>query len=54
VVSDSEAFEGEEYAMAVKKGNTELLDKLNAELKKLKESGKIDEISQKYIDNMNE
>lgn len=53
IVTDSNAFEGEEYAMAVEKGNTELLDKLNAELKKLKESGKIDEISQQYIDNMN-
>ncbi len=34
----------EEYALAVQKGNTELLDKLNAGLKTLKENGKLDEM----------
>lgn len=44
-----EEFTVEEYAIAVKKGNTELLEKINGSLKKLKESGKIDEIIGKYI-----
>ncbi len=44
-----EAFTDEEYAAAVKKGNTELLDKINGALKNLKESGKLDEIVAKYI-----
>ena len=39
----------EDYAIAVKKGNTELLDKINDALVKLKENGKIDEIIAKYI-----
>ncbi len=44
-----EAFTDEEYAIAVKKENTELLEKINASLKNLKESGKLDEIVAKYI-----
>ncbi len=48
VVEDPEAFETEEYAIAVKKGNTELLDKINATLAELKASGKIDELAVKY------
>lgn len=44
-----ESFTDEEYAAAVKKGNTELLDKINGALKNLKESGKLDEIVAKYI-----
>ena len=39
----------EEYAIAVKKGNTELLDAINASIANLKESGKLDEIVEKYI-----
>ncbi len=39
----------EEYAIAVNKENTELLEKLNASLAKLKESGKLDEIIGNYI-----
>ena len=39
----------EEYAIAVKKGNTELLDAINASIANLKESGKLDEIVAKYI-----
>ncbi len=34
----------EEYAMAVKKGDTELLNKLNAFIKEIKENGKLKEI----------
>lgn len=44
-----EAMSQEEYAIAVKKGNTELLDKINGALKELKEDGTIDEIMNKYI-----
>ncbi|MDO5417222.1 MAG: basic amino acid ABC transporter substrate-binding protein [Lachnospiraceae bacterium] len=43
------AYAEEEYAIAVKKGNTELLDQVNAALKELKDSGKLDEIVAKYI-----
>lgn len=39
----------EEYAIAVKKGNTELLDAINASIANLKESGKLDENVAKYI-----
>lgn len=39
----------EEYAIAVKKGNKELLDKVNKALAELTEAGKIDEIISKYI-----
>ncbi len=38
----------EEYAMAVKKGNTELLNKLNDFIKEIKSNGKLDEIIEKY------
>lgn len=44
-----EALSQEEYAIAVKKGNTELLDKINSALVELKEDGTIDEIVNKYI-----
>lgn len=44
-----EEFTVEEYAIAVAKDNTELKDKLNEALKTLKESGKIQEIIDKYI-----
>ena len=39
----------EEYAAAIAKENTELLDKFNAALAELKAEGKIDEIIGKYI-----
>lgn len=42
-------FTLEEYAIGVAKENTELLDQINASLKKLKESGEIDKIINKYI-----
>lgn len=44
-----EPFADEEYAIAVQKGNTELLDQINASLAKLKENGKFDEIINNYI-----
>ena len=48
VVEDPEAFESEEYAIAVKKGNTELLDKINKVLAEMKASGEIEELAVKY------
>lgn len=44
-----EAFTYEEYAIAVQKGNTELLDEINAALAKLEESGELQAIIDKYI-----
>lgn len=39
----------EEYAIAVAKGNTELVEKLNKAIEELKEDGTLDEIMNKYI-----
>lgn len=44
-----EAFTEEEYAIAVKKGNTELLDKINGALGELKADGTLDKIVAEYI-----
>ena len=44
-----EEFTVEQYAIGVAKENTQLLDDINASLKKLQDSGKIDEIINKYI-----
>lgn len=44
-----EDFVVEEYAIALKKGNTELKDKIDAALTELKEDGTLDEIIGKYI-----
>lgn len=43
------AYADEQYAIAVKKGNTELLEGINTAIKDLKDSGKLDEIVSKYI-----
>ena len=48
VVEDAKVFETEEYAIAVKKGNTELLEKINATLKEMKDNGEIDALAEKY------
>lgn len=48
VVEDQTVFESEEYAIAVKKGNKDLLTKINKTLASMKSSGKIDELSKKY------
>ncbi len=40
-VSDDSVFEKEEYAIAVKKGNKALLEKINATLDRLEQEGKI-------------
>ena len=43
------AYADEDYAIAIKKGNTELLDKVNGALETLKDNGTLDEIVAKYI-----
>lgn len=48
VVEDDEVFAAEEYAIAVKKGNTELLNSINEVLAEMKANGEIDELAQKY------
>lgn len=45
-----EKMSEEEYAIAIKKGNTELVEKMNAAIAELKSEGKIDEIVAKYMD----
>ena len=44
----SDALTVEQYAIAVQKGNTALLDQINAVLKDLKSSGELDKIIDKY------
>lgn len=41
----------DQYAIAVQKGNSELVDQINSVLSDLKESGKLDEIIAKYGEN---
>lgn len=48
VVEDAEAFESEEYAIAVKKGNKELLEKINATLAEMKSNGTIENLAVEY------
>lgn len=48
VIEDPEAFETEEYAIAVKKGNTELLESINKVLAEMKENGEIEKLAEKY------
>ncbi len=50
IVEDADAFGSEEYGIAVKKGNTELLNKINESINKMKADGKISEISAQYMD----
>lgn len=48
VVEDPSVFDTEEYAIAVQKGNTELLDAINAVLAEMKENGEIDALAEQY------
>lgn len=48
IVKDDK-FPKEYYGIAVKKGNTELLNKINSGLKKVKESGEYDKIYDKWL-----
>lgn len=50
-----DSFDSEEYAICVKKGNTDLLDKMNEAIAELKEEGTLDDIIANYIgDNIGE
>ncbi|PWK05713.1 basic amino acid ABC transporter substrate-binding protein [Tumebacillus permanentifrigoris] len=48
VTAVDSGFATENYGFALKKGNTELQKKLNDGIKKIKDSGKLDEINKKY------
>lgn len=48
IVEDAEAFENEEYAIAVKKGNSELLEKINTVVSKMLADGTISGLGAKY------
>ena len=48
IVEDNNAFASEEYAIAVKKGNTELLNKLNAAVEKFLADGTVSELAAQY------
>jgi polar amino acid transport system substrate-binding protein len=50
IVEDKETFEEEQYAIAVKKGNTELLDKINASIEKMLNDGTIADLAVKYTE----
>ena len=54
IVEDASAFESEEYAIAVKKGNTELLDMINKAIEAKLADGTISELSAQYIDEAGE
>ncbi|MCR5603065.1 MAG: basic amino acid ABC transporter substrate-binding protein [Lachnospiraceae bacterium] len=51
IVSDSEAFEAEQYGIAVKKGNQELLDEINKAIETRLKDGTISEWSASYTEN---
>lgn len=48
IVEDASAFEAEEYAIAVAKGNTELLNAINASVQAMLDDGTISELAVKY------
>lgn len=48
IVEDASAFAAEEYGIAVAKGNTELLNKINAAVQKMLDDGTISELAVKY------
>ncbi len=50
IVEDPSAFASEEYAIAVQKGNTELLDKINKAIEKMLADGTINELAVKYTE----
>ncbi len=54
IVEDPQAFETEEYAIAVKNGNTELLDKINETLSEMKASGEIEQLAMEYDEKLAE
>lgn len=50
IVEDPEAFESEEYAIAVKKGNTALLDVINSAIDSMLADGTISDLAVKYTE----
>lgn len=50
IVEDPSAFESEEYAIAVQKGNTELLNKINKSIEKMLSDGTVNELAVKYTE----
>lgn len=50
IVEDEEAFGAEEYAIAVAKGNEELLEKINASIEKFLADGTIADLAVKYTE----
>ena len=52
-IVEGEALFVDQYAIAVQKGNTELLEKINAVIIRLKEEGKIDEFIAAHSDSAN-
>ena len=48
IVEDTETFAKEEYAIAVKKGNKELLDQINKSIEKMLKDGKVADLADKY------
>lgn len=50
IVEDEDAFGAEEYAIAVAKGNDELLEKINASIEKMLEDGTIADLAVEYTD----
>lgn len=50
IVEDASAFESEEYAIAVQKGNTELLNKINTSIERMLADGTINDLAVKYTE----
>ncbi|MDE7321172.1 MAG: transporter substrate-binding domain-containing protein [Lachnospiraceae bacterium] len=50
IVEDASAFESEEYAIAVKKGNTELLDKINKSIEEMLDDGTVADLGAMYTE----
>jgi len=50
IVEDPSVFESEEYGIAVKKGNTEILDKINTSVQKMLDEGTIATWATEYSD----
>lgn len=50
IVEDASAFESEEYAIAVQKDNTELLNKINASIERMLADGTINDLAVKYTE----
>lgn len=52
IVEDPSAFESEEYAIAVKKGNTELLDMINTAIDAMLTDGTVAELGAQYTEGL--